>query len=101
MALEFLSDAEVGDAELLIRLDLDGLHTLLKALTTALEARLEQIRLEGGEEAAGTGGEPSNAFGKVTVEFLDSGTPEARTGAGWKGGARGSGKTACWEMPTI
>ena len=101
MALQFLSDAEVGDSELVIRLDLDGLHTLLKALTTALEARLEQVRPEGGEAAAGAGGEASNAFGRVTVEFVDPAREEARPDLARKGGARGSGETACWEMPSL
>lgn len=101
MALQFLSDAEVSESELVIRLDLDGLNALLKALTTALEARLEQVRLEGGEASAGAGGEASNAFGRVTVEFVESAQDEARPDLDRKGGARGSGETACWELPSL
>ena len=100
MALQFLSDAQVGNSELLIRLDLDGVQTLLKSLTTALEARLEQIELGGGG-AATAAGEASNAFAKVTVEFVGSGRDEASPEAIRKGGARGTGETACWEMPGV
>jgi hypothetical protein len=97
MALEFLCDADVGDAELVIRLDLAGLHTLLKTLTAAVEARLDQVRLEGGEAAAGEGGAP-HPFGRVTVRFVDSAAGAERRDPAIAGGARGSGETACWEM---
>ena len=76
MALQFLTNAPAEDAELVIALDLEGLHTLLKVIMTALEAKLDQLALEGGGANAAAGGEASNPFGKVTVRFLDP-PPEA------------------------
>ena len=64
MALEFLCDAEVGEAELVVRLDLKGVEALLAAMHSALAA---------GREPCGAGAEERvlNAFNRVTFRFLD------------------------------
>ena len=72
MALQFLSDADVGDAELVINLDLEGLHTLLKALTAAVEARIEQTTLAGGDASEVPAASATNAFGRVTLRYVDA-----------------------------
>ncbi len=69
--MQFLSDAEVA-------LDVEGLHTLLKALEMALRRRIEDAAP--GTEAASTA---LNAFGRVTITFArpaeDDAEPRAAT----------------------
>ena len=77
MALEFLTDAEIGDCELVIRLDLDGLHTLMRTLEAAVEARLERVALQGPDDEAGSGGEMASAFGRVSVVLVEPVAEEA------------------------
>ena len=69
MALAFLTDAEIGDAELVIRLDFEGLQSWLKFAATALEARREPLAAAGGETARGGA---LNAFSKVSLVLVDS-----------------------------
>ncbi|HEX8571499.1 MAG TPA: hypothetical protein VF759_01965 [Allosphingosinicella sp.] len=89
MALEFLTDAEVDDAGLVIRLDLDGVHALMRVLETAIEARLEPVAVKGG---GGFEGEAANAFERVSVVILDPGRsdeePAASPGRRRSAGAR-------------
>ena len=68
MAIEFLTDAEIDDARLVIRLDLDGLHALMRTIETAMEARLEPVALQGEGEAEAA--EPANAFERVSVVIV-------------------------------
>jgi hypothetical protein len=71
MALEFLTDAEIGDFGLVIRLDLEGLHALMRTLETAMEARLEPVALQGG--GAGAEAKAANAFARVSVVVVEPG----------------------------
>jgi hypothetical protein len=82
MALEFLTDAEVGDAGLVIRLDLEGVHALMRTLETAMEARLEPVALQGG--GAGAEGAAANAFDRVSVVIVE---PAEEDEAGRRAGA--------------
>ena len=68
MALHFTL---VGDDELSIHFDIDGIGKLLKAIEGAISAAKDQ-RLSGAPEGItilGSGGSPG-ALGKVTVTFL-------------------------------
>jgi hypothetical protein len=103
MALKFLTDAEVGEAELVIELDFDGLQSWLRLAATALEARHDQSTQAGGGTAvdAETPARGAmNAFSKVTIRFVDTAGSDlgGRPDIGLAGGARGSGDTACWEV---
>lgn len=70
MALEFLTDAEIGDCELVIRLDLDGLQTLMRTLEAAMDARLERISLKGPDGGTADAGATAGAFGRVSVVLV-------------------------------
>jgi hypothetical protein len=78
MALEFLTDAEIGDCGLVIRLDLEGVHALMRTLETAMEARLEAVELQGGGDTADCSA--ASAFARVSVVLVES-APEDRAGA--------------------
>jgi hypothetical protein len=78
MALEFLTDAEIGDSELVIRLDLDGLRMLMRTLEAAVEARLERVALQGPDGEAGSGIETARAFGRVSVVLVEAAPEESR-----------------------
>lgn len=77
MALEFLTDAEIGDSELVIRLDLDGLHALMRTLEAAVEARLERVALQGPADEAGGEVATARAFGRVSVVLVEPVPEEA------------------------
>jgi len=78
MALEFLTDAEIGDSELVIRLDLDGLHLLMRTLEAAVEARLERVALKGAGDEAADPAELAGAFGRVSVVLIEPAAAEGR-----------------------
>lgn len=78
MALEFLTDAEIGDSELVIRLDLDGLQTLMRTLEAATEARLERIALTGPDGETADRGELAGAFGRVSVVLVGPAQEDGR-----------------------
>ncbi|HYE27861.1 MAG TPA: hypothetical protein VEA61_06480 [Allosphingosinicella sp.] len=69
MELQFTSDAAVGDAELVVSLDLEGLGALMAAIERALATGSGEL-IPRAEDGRGPGGEPSSrAFRKVTLAF--------------------------------
>lgn len=75
MALRFSCDAPVGDAELVISLDLDGVAALLKAMGEAVEAGRDQLQSGPAAAPEGETAEPLNAFDRVTFKFFRSPAP--------------------------
>jgi hypothetical protein len=65
MQLDFTSEADIRDSELVIRLDLDGLSALLRALAAAMESG-QPHSMPGARSATGS----PNAFGMVTLTFV-------------------------------
>jgi hypothetical protein len=75
MALEFTTEAPVGEAELVIRLDIDGCGALLKAMHAALETGRGDLTAQlGGDAGEDSGGR--NPFRKVAVAFAEPLRPQ-------------------------
>jgi hypothetical protein len=73
MALHF---TRVGEDELSIHFDIDGLGKLLKAIEGAIAAARDHRHSGAPDGVAVTGsGGPPGALGKVTVTFLDPPPP--------------------------
>jgi hypothetical protein len=76
MALEFTTESAVGEAELVIHLDIDGCGALLKAMQAALETGRGDLTAQLGDDAGTMSGGPK-AFRKVIVAFAHPLRPES------------------------
>lgn len=72
MELEFMSDAEVGDSELFIYFDAEGLDTLKRAIGNAIATGHEHLMAKswGGNEITISSDGGSTSYKKVTLTFV-------------------------------
>lgn len=72
MELEFMSDREIGDEELFIYLDKDGMAALKSAIDKAVDGEHQHLfSKEWGGNGLTVTPHSSNSFNKVTITFKE------------------------------